>query len=143
MSADGARALVACGLPPEHPRVAAAREWLERDFTVARHPGCFAPDREVLRDATYYDYVWAVSHFYRRLGMVDIETDAGRVAWAEVMAEELLRRQRDDGTWGNASPDAKEDAPLVATPWAASALASAVKSSSRPASFPAPSSQPW
>ena len=37
--------------------------------------------------------------------------------------EELLRRQNPDGTWRNAFTDAKEDDPLVSTPWAAAALA--------------------
>jgi hypothetical protein len=39
------------------------------------------------------------------------------------LAEELLRRQRPNGTWVNRYTDAKEDDPLVATPWAAAALA--------------------
>ena len=47
----------------------------------------------------------------------------GSVKWAELMVEELLSRQRTDGTWVNAYTDAKEDDPLVTTPWAASCLA--------------------
>jgi hypothetical protein len=47
----------------------------------------------------------------------------GTVRWPEVMAEELLSRQKKDGTWINRYTDAKEDDPLVATPWAAAALA--------------------
>ncbi len=39
------------------------------------------------------------------------------------LAEELLRRQRPDGSWSNHYTDAMEDDPLIATPFAAAALA--------------------
>jgi squalene-hopene/tetraprenyl-beta-curcumene cyclase len=123
MTADGLRALLRCGLPPQHPRVVAARNWLEANFTVKTHPGTFAQDREVLREATYYYYLWSVAHAFTRLGSKDVQTNNGRVNWAEVLADELLRRQRPDGSWVNRFTDAKEDDPLVSTPWAAAALA--------------------
>jgi squalene-hopene/tetraprenyl-beta-curcumene cyclase len=123
MTADGLRALLQCGLSHDHPRVVAARRWLERTFTATTHPGDFAEDREVLRGATYYYYLWAVAHAFMHLGITEIETKAGRVAWARVLADELIRRRRQDGSWVNRFTDAKEDDPLVATPWAAAALA--------------------
>lgn len=123
MTADGLRALLRCGLPADHPRVAAARKWLEGHFTVRTNPGHFAPEREVLRGATYYYYCWAVAHAFLALRVREVQTKDGRVNWTEALAEELLRRQRPDGTWVNRYTDAREDDPLVATPWAASALA--------------------
>ncbi|MHC4352658.1 MAG: prenyltransferase/squalene oxidase repeat-containing protein [Planctomycetota bacterium] len=123
MTADGLRALMGCGLGAEHPRVDAARKWLERNFTVATNPGTFAPDREVLREATYYYWLWSVAHAFTRLGMREIETESGKVNWAEVLADELIGRQGRHGTWVNRFTDAKEDDPLVSTPWAAAALA--------------------
>src|SRR5439155_141086 len=53
-TADGLRALIRCGLAPDHPRVEAARRWLESHFSATSNPGRFTEDREVLRDATYY-----------------------------------------------------------------------------------------
>ena len=50
-------------------------------------------------------------------------TERGGVRWADALARELVRRQKPDGTWRNVYTDAKEDDPLVSTPWAASALA--------------------
>jgi squalene-hopene/tetraprenyl-beta-curcumene cyclase len=123
MTADGLRALLQCGLKPDHPRVAAARAWLERNFTAETHPGRFSGDREVLREATYYYYVWSASHAFTRLGITKLRRPSGELAWAEVLAAELIRRQRPDGSWVNSYTDAKEDDPLVATPWAAAALA--------------------
>ncbi len=123
MTADGLRALLACGLPAEHPRVVAAGKWLERNFTVKTNPGTFAHDREVLREATYYYYLWSVAHAFTRLGVREIRTQTGKLSWAEVLADELIERQRPDGSWVNRFTDAKEDDPLVSTPWAAAALA--------------------
>src|SRR5207245_5587747 len=45
-TADGLRALLLCGLPAEHPRVAAARRWLETRFSATDHPGQYRPERE-------------------------------------------------------------------------------------------------
>jgi len=123
MTADGVRALLGCGLPAEHPRVVAAGKWLEQNFTVTTNPGAFTEDREVLREATYYYYLWSVAHTFTRLGIREIRTGSGVVNWAEVLADELLALQRPDGTWVNSFTDAKEDDPLVSTPWAAAALA--------------------
>ena len=123
MTADGVRALLQCGLEPTHPRVMAGRRWLERNFAAHTHPGRFAPDREVLREATYYYYMWAVTHAFARLRVTEIETADGHVRWAEAIVDELVSRQRPDGSWSNPFTDAKEDDPLVSTPWAAAALA--------------------
>jgi len=123
MTADGLRALIQCGLPNDHPRVVAARRWLERHFSVSDNPGAFADGREVLRNATYYYWCWAAAHTFMHLGDDWVSTKAGPVRWPERLAVELLKRQRTDGTWTNHFTDAKEDDPLVATPWAASALA--------------------
>jgi len=123
MTADGIRALIRCGLPAEHPRVLAARKWLETNFLPASHPGTFAPNREVMREATYYYYVWAVSHAFLALKTRALQTAAGSVDWAESLSEAIIRRQRQDGSWINRYTDSREDDPLVSTPLAASALA--------------------
>jgi squalene-hopene/tetraprenyl-beta-curcumene cyclase len=121
-TADGLRALLRCGLPRDHRRVAAARAWLERHFSAETHPGTFEPARAVDRDATYYYYAWAVAHAFRALGITEIHRDGRTVAWAEELARELIRRQRADGTWANRFTTSKEDDPLVATSFAAGAL---------------------
>jgi squalene-hopene/tetraprenyl-beta-curcumene cyclase len=122
-TADGLRALLRCGLARDHPRVVAAQKWLERHFSATSNPGTFELAREVDREATYFYYAWSVAHAFRALGIVEIETDGRRVAWAEALAGELIRRQRDDGTWSNRFTASKEDDPLVASPFAAGALA--------------------
>lgn len=122
-TADGLRAMIQCGVELDDPRVLAARKWLEEHFTVETNPGTFAPDREALRNASYYYYCWALAHAFMRLDMREFEKDGDRVDWAAVLAKELIRRQRSDGTWANGLADAGEDDPLIATSSAAGALA--------------------
>ena len=117
-TADGLRALIRCGLAPDHPRVEAARRWLETHFSATSNPGRFTEDREVLRDATYYYYCWSVGHALTALG-----AQKTSVNWARALAESLVRQQSSNGAWANAYTDAKEDDPLVATPLAVAALA--------------------
>jgi squalene-hopene/tetraprenyl-beta-curcumene cyclase len=123
MTADGLRALLRCGLAENHPRVVAARNWLTQNFSAAHNPGAFAADRAVLQDATWYYWTWAASHAFLALHLQRFHSREGSVAWPEAFARELLARQRPDGSWGNRFTDAKEDDPLVATSWAAAALA--------------------
>jgi len=122
-TADGLRALLRCGLSPDHPRVVAARQWLERHFSVATVPGEFEPMREQDREAAYFYYCWSVSHAFRQLAITSFRRNGKTVKWAEDLAKELLRRQRTDGSWVNQHSFVKEDDPLIATTLAAAALA--------------------
>jgi hypothetical protein len=124
-TADGLRALLRCGVSPDHPRVAAARLWLERHFSPSRNPGAFPPNREIERESTFFYYAWSVSHAFRTLGIREVATDAGKVAWAVALSREFLGRQRPDGTWANRFTASKEDDPLVATSFAVGALGNA------------------
>ncbi len=134
MTADGLRALLQCGLPKDHPRVAAALGWLERRFSASRNPGDFEEGREVLRDGMYYYWAWSAAHAFAR-------AEVRSTRWAEALAEELLRRQGKDGAWRNPYTAGTEDDPLIATPWAASALAIARQALS--AGAPAASTRRW
>lgn len=114
MTADGVRALLRLGAPADDPRVVAARRWLLARFDPAQNPGDFPDASEVRRHSGYHYYAWSVAHAMRALG----ETD-----WAAPLAEELLRRQRPDGSWKSRYGEMREDEPLVATSFAIAALA--------------------
>lgn len=120
-TADGLRALLACGLPTEHPRVRAARHWLITNFSAEKHPGGYPADREYLRQALYYYYCASTAEALRKASAG--EEDCG-CSWAFRFTEALVSRQRSDGSWINSAVDVREDDPLVATPLAISALAS-------------------
>jgi squalene-hopene/tetraprenyl-beta-curcumene cyclase len=122
-TADGVRALLRCGLPADHPRVVAARRWLQRNFSAQVHSGAFAEGREIERDALYYYNAWSTAHAFRALGVRTWEAGGRNVDWADDLARELLARQNRDGTWTNPVGASKEDDPMVATPLALGALA--------------------
>jgi len=130
MTADGIRCLIRCGLPVDHPRVEAARKWLADRFSATENPGQFPPDRISLKDATYYYWVWSFAHAMIalrtsqfELGDAADENSTESVDWPRVLARQLLKLQREDGTWINELSAGMEDDPLVATPWATAALA--------------------
>jgi squalene-hopene/tetraprenyl-beta-curcumene cyclase len=121
-TADGLRALLDCGLPLTHPRVMAARHWLESHFDAVRVSGSFEPDREVLRNASYYYFAASASQALLRMHVRTTGASSGPADWPKALASEILRRQGTDGSWVNQDTDAKEDDPLVATPAAMMAL---------------------
>jgi hypothetical protein len=119
---DGIRALRQCGLSNDHPRVLAARRWLAANFSVEHNPGKFIAGNEDLRDATYYYYLRSLARALEQFDEPQIQTSQGNINWPRAIAEELLKRQRADGSWVNRYTDGREDDPLVATPLALSAL---------------------
>ena len=121
-TADGLRALLACGLPSADNRLIAARIWLEKNFNPADHPGSYARERLGDRSALYFYYCYSVSQAFRMLGLQEVQAAAGKVLWAEALADELLKRQRSDGSWINPARAVREDEPVLATSFAAIAL---------------------
>jgi squalene-hopene/tetraprenyl-beta-curcumene cyclase len=122
-TADGLGALLACGLPPTHARVAAARAWLESHFDVTGVPGKYAASREANRAAVYHYYCWSLARALHAAGVKEVTTPAGKLRWAEALADELLKRQRADGSWVNEVMAQRENDPLIATSEAAAGLA--------------------
>jgi len=123
MTADGLRAMLTCGLPPAHPRVRAARAWLEKNLDLTRNPGVFERQNESLRDAVYYYYCWGLAHAMLHLRVRTVETPRGPVDWPVELTRIMLDKQRPNGSWVNAWTEGREDDPLVATSFAASVLA--------------------
>jgi len=118
-TADGLRALLACGSPTDHPRVRAARRWLIANFSAEKHPGEYPADREHLRPALYFYFAASAAEALlvsqpKRFFCVS--------TWATDFGEVLLGRQRRDGSWANPAVDVREDDPLVATPLTLAAL---------------------
>jgi hypothetical protein len=114
-TADGLRCLLACGLPKEHPRTVAARKWLINHLSVQRQPGDFPKDKYTARDALYYYYCNSLARALTTNGV----TEPGV---AMVLSEELVRRQKSDGSWQNPVGEIREDDPLIATAFAIGAL---------------------
>jgi squalene-hopene/tetraprenyl-beta-curcumene cyclase len=120
-TADGLRCLASCGVPESDPRRQAARAWLVKHFRASRHPGTYAGRREMDRMAVYYYY--AASLAKAPAPALTAEAEEGTVPLKQLLADELLKRQRQDGSWVNPAHAVREDEPVVATSFALIALA--------------------
>lgn len=118
-TADGLRALQLCGNEESADRTSMAKWWLQSHFRAGTHPGEYIPTHERNREAVYYYYAASVSKALRAAGL----KDAGGMNWSESLANELAKRQRDDGSWANPVELVRENEPLVATANAVTALA--------------------
>jgi squalene-hopene/tetraprenyl-beta-curcumene cyclase len=104
------------------PRTAAAQRWLETHFDASAHPGNYAANREASRNGVYYYYCRSVARALAVLGVKEIDAPVGKIPWANVLAEELIKRQREDGSWVNEVMSQRENDPLIATSEAVEAL---------------------
>jgi squalene-hopene/tetraprenyl-beta-curcumene cyclase len=111
-TADGILALLALGRPLSDDRVRAAERWLtlhHRDMDV---PGFVGEAYQRWPRGLAFYYASSSMHAFRAL-----QRDAG-----PAVAAGLLKTQRPDGSWSNPENLVKEDDPLIATPFAISAL---------------------
>src|SRR5262249_16749014 len=108
-TADGLRALLLCDMSLGSPRVVAALEWLETHFSASTHAGAYPPERESARQAVYFYYCHSLALAFQAAGVRKFEQNGRRVHWAEELADELIRRQKSDGSWINSSVDVRED----------------------------------
>jgi squalene-hopene/tetraprenyl-beta-curcumene cyclase len=122
-TADGLRAMLACGLSVSDQRVAAARSWLGKNFSATNHPGKYLETRLGDRPALYFYYCYSITRGFPALEMPDAPQPALDACWAEMLADELMKRQRTDGSWLNSAKAVREDEPVLATSFAALALA--------------------
>jgi squalene-hopene/tetraprenyl-beta-curcumene cyclase len=119
-TADGFRCLIHCGVPESDPRPRAARAWLVKNFRAARHPGTYARRREADRMGVYHYY--AASLARAPSATLTVEAPGGPVPMKRLLAGELLKRQRPDGSWSNPAHAMREDDPILATSFSLIAL---------------------
>jgi squalene-hopene/tetraprenyl-beta-curcumene cyclase len=113
-TADGLRCLAYCGVAESDPRREAARAWLLRHFRPAYHPGDYPELREPDRMAVY---------FYYAASMARAPAGSFPATLNRQLNEDVLRRQREDGSWLNPVGAVREDEPIIATSFALLALA--------------------
>src|SRR5690606_38564115 len=114
-TADGLRALLACGVATDAPRARAALGWLERNFAVDRVPGF--PEGHSYEQGLRLYWLCAASRAFAAAGL-HRELRAG-------IARQVASLQHADGRVVGAAAIMKEDDPLVGTTLALLALAAA------------------
>ncbi len=94
MTYAGFKSMIYAGLTKDDKRVKAAFEWITKHYSVTENPG--------LGQTGLYYYYHTMAKALDTLGTDEIEDAAGKKhAWKTELSAELLRRQRDDGSWIN------------------------------------------
>lgn len=107
----GLKSLIYAGLTESDPRVAAASEWIRKNYSTTRNPGLG------LRGLYYYYHT--MSRTMDVLGS-ELFTDGAGVEhfWKGELVEVFARRQRPDGSWVNSNPMWFESDPNLVTGYA-------------------------
>ena len=126
MTYAGLKSMIFAGLDKDDPRVRAALEWLAKHYSFEENPG--------MGDAGLFYYYHTMAKALDVLGD-EVFTDAAGTAhhWRGELAQAVIARQREDGSWVNANARWMENDPNLVTAYALLALAHA-----KPEPAPAP-----
>ncbi len=114
---DGLAALLAIGLPSNHPRVEAATHWLQQHDSAPLVPGFDGDDVRSTASALTFYYLSALAR------CIAVAPDSRLSRQATPILSTLVAQQQSDGSWRNSNTLMREDDPLVATAFALHALA--------------------
>ncbi|MFC1714496.1 YdjY domain-containing protein [Candidatus Poribacteria bacterium] len=110
MTATAVMGLKAAGVPPTAKSVRRGIEWLEKYYSITRNPGSF-----------YWHYYYLVA-LQRAMDVTPTQNKLGKYDWYSEIANFLVSRQQDDGSWLAATPiyttPAAGQAPTIAS-WGA------------------------
>ena len=123
MTYAGFKSMLYAGLSADDPRVKDALGWIAAHWTFDENPG--------LGQQGYFYYIHAMSRAMHASRRATVD-DASGVAhdWRRELVEALTKRQRDDGSWKNATERWEESDETLATVYAVLALEEALKPAS-------------
>jgi len=125
MTYAGFKSLLYAGLTESDPRVKAAREWIENNYTVKDNPG--------QGDAGLYYYYHAFAAALNAAKLDKVQSADGQSHdWRHDLVAELAERQQTDGSWANSNHQWLENDPNLATAFALIALAHCQEPSAQP-----------
>ncbi len=111
MTYSGLKSMIYAGLKPDDPRVRAALAWLRKNYDLKHNPG--------LGNAGLYYYYQVCVKALHALGGDVFEDAAGeKHDWRREMAEEVIGRQKENGSWVNQDTRWMEGDPALVTAYA-------------------------
>ena len=120
MTYAGYKSMLYAGLQSDDPRVQAALQWMQRNWTTSENPG--------LGQQGFFYYAYTMSRALRASGMREITTPDGKQHdWRLELGRALLDRQNEDGSWINPTDRWLEGRQDLATIYAVLALEEILK----------------
>lgn len=96
MTYAGLKSMIFAGVGPDDPRVRAAVEWVQKNYSLDANPG--------MGDAGLYYYYHTFAKALDALGEDQlVESDGTKHNWRGELAAELAKRQHADGSWTNSN----------------------------------------
>jgi squalene-hopene/tetraprenyl-beta-curcumene cyclase len=116
MTYAGLKSMIFAGVGPDDPRVKAAVEWIQKNYTLGSNPG--------MGDAGLYYYFHTFAKALDAMGQESFADAAGTAHnWRTELATELVKRQKPDGSWINENARWMEGDPNLVTGYALMTMA--------------------
>jgi squalene-hopene/tetraprenyl-beta-curcumene cyclase len=116
MTYQAVKGLIYAGVKKDDPALQAAFKWIKNNYSVAENPGGKGTEG-------YFYYVMSFAKAFAASGEKEIELADGRkVNWAKDLAAQLIKMQKDDGSFVNPDKRWMEDEPTLSTAYAVDAL---------------------
>jgi squalene-hopene/tetraprenyl-beta-curcumene cyclase len=118
------KAYILCGLPATDARMVAARQWIEKNYSVDENPGAAADQGEKGKYQGLFYYYLTMGRTLSLMGLKTVKDGKGAERnWKQDLAEALRKLQLPDGSWINQRHNRWwEDMPILATAFALIAL---------------------
>ncbi len=115
MTYAGLKSMIYAGLTPKDPRVKAAYSWIQKNYTLDENPGLGQQGR--------YYYYHTFAKTLTTLEQPTIKTANGKSHdWRADLTAELVKLQRENGSWINSAPRWYEGDPNLSTAYSLMAL---------------------
>lgn len=105
MTYAGLLSFVYADLKKDDPRVKAAVEWLQKNYTLEENPG--------MGQMGYYYYLHLMAKGLSAAGITELEVGGKKVDWRKDLGMRLMKLQKPDGSWVNEEPRWKEANPVL------------------------------
>ncbi len=123
MTYAAVKSLIYAGLKKDDPRVKAAVDWISKNWTVSENPGMATPEQPARGQTGYFYYLAVMARTLEVLGQKELIDGSGKSHdWAREIAEVLVARQGEDGSWTNPVDRWWEGDPVLASAYALQAL---------------------
>jgi squalene-hopene/tetraprenyl-beta-curcumene cyclase len=108
MTYAGLKSMLYAGVGPQDPRVQAALDWIQKNYSIQTNPG--------MGDSGLFYYYHTFAKALQAVGKNQIADPEGRQHdWRQELIAELARRQQPDGSWQNQNERWLEGDPNLVT----------------------------